>query len=111
MSVTGISPSVGMLQASQAAQRPEPVQRPGGADAAGGAAGPNFAERLGRAVEDVNAQQAKASQAARDFETGATQDLAAVMVEQQVSSLGFQMTMQVRNKALTAYRDIMNMPV
>jgi len=33
------------------------------------------------------------------------------MVEQQVASLGFQMTMQVRNKALTAYRDIMNMPV
>ncbi|MFD0857506.1 flagellar hook-basal body complex protein FliE [Roseovarius aquimarinus] len=107
MGITGISPSVSMLQASQAAPRPEAVQRPG----AGAPEGPNFAERLGRAVEDVNTQQAKASQAVRDFETGATQDLAAVMVEQQVSSLGFQMTMQVRNKALTAYRDIMNMPV
>lgn len=108
MSVTGVSPSLSAVQAAQTAQRPDPVTRP---DAAGGAQGPNFAERLGQAVESVNAQQAKASQAAKDFETGRTEDLAAVMVEQQVSSLGFQMTMQVRNKALTAYRDIMNMPV
>src|SRR6056297_274142 len=108
MSVTGISPSMSALQAAQGAQRPDPITRP---TPAGEAQGPGFAERLGQAVESVNTQQAKASQAARDFETGRTEDLAAVMVEQQVSSLGFQMTMQVRNKALTAYRDIMNMPV
>ncbi|MEQ8900766.1 MAG: flagellar hook-basal body complex protein FliE [Roseovarius sp.] len=108
MSVTGISPSMSALQAAQGAQRPDPIARP---TPAGEAQGPGFAERLGQAVENVNTQQAKASQAARDFETGRTEDLAAVMVEQQVSSLGFQMTMQVRNKALTAYRDIMNMPV
>jgi flagellar hook-basal body complex protein FliE len=108
MSVSGISPSMSALQAAQSAQRPDPIARP---TPAGEVQGPGFAERLGQAVERVNAQQAKASQAARDFETGRTEDLAAVMVEQQVSSLGFQMTMQVRNKALTAYRDIMNMPV
>ena len=108
MSVTGISPSMSALQAAQGTQRPDPIARP---TPAGEAQGPGFAERLGQAVENVNTQQAKASQAARDFETGRTEDLAAVMVEQQVSSLGFQMTMQVRNKALTAYRDIMNMPV
>ena len=108
MSVTGISPSMSALQAAQGAQRPDPIARP---TPAGEAQGPGFAERLGQAVENVNTQQAKASQAARDFETGRTEDLAAVMVEQQVSSHGFQMTMQVRNKALTAYRDIMNMPV
>jgi flagellar hook-basal body complex protein FliE len=37
--------------------------------------------------------------------------LAKVMVTQQVSSLGFQMTLNVRNKVLSAYKDIMNMPV
>jgi len=108
MSVTGISPSVSMLQASQSAHRTAPVSLP---SPSGAAETPGFAERLGKAVENVNTQQAKASQAVKDFETGKTEDLAAVMVEQQVSSLGFQMTMQVRNKALTAYRDIMNMPV
>ncbi|ARE84651.1 Flagellar hook-basal body complex protein FliE [Roseovarius sp. EC-HK134] len=108
MSLTGISSSVSMMHASQAAARPDPIQRP---TAMADAQGPGFAERLGKAVESVNTQQSKASQAARDFETGRTENLAAVMVEQQVASLGFQMTMQVRNKALTAYRDIMNMPV
>ncbi len=72
---------------------------------------PNFGERIGAALDGVADAQARASQAAKDFEAGRTEDLAAVMVEQQVSSLGFQLTMQVRNKALTAYRDIMNMPV
>lgn len=108
MSITGISSSVNMVQASQSAHRTTPVALP---SAQGAAEGPGFAERLGKAVENVNTQQAKASQAMRDFETGKTENLAAVMVEQQVSSLGFQMTMQVRNKGLTAYRDIMNMPV
>jgi flagellar hook-basal body complex protein FliE len=34
-----------------------------------------------------------------------------VMINQQVSSLGFQLTLNVRNKMLSAYKDIMNMPV
>jgi flagellar hook-basal body complex protein FliE len=33
------------------------------------------------------------------------------MVERQKASLGFEVTLQVRNKLLSAYRDIMNMPV
>ena len=105
MSVSGISSSVSALQT---VQRPEPVAQPHGPSAP---KGPGFAERLGQAVESVNAQQNRASQAAKDFETGRTDDLVSVMVEQQVSSLGFEMTKQVRNRALSAYRDIMNMPV
>lgn len=99
-----------MMQASQAmgVQRPETPTAP---QAGGQPDAPGFGQRLGDALGRVNAQQAAASAAARDFETGRTQDLAAVMVEQQVASLGFDMTMQVRNKALSAYRDIMNMPV
>jgi len=110
MSITGISSSVSMLHASQSAsvQRPEHVTRPNGA---GDAQGAGFAEKIGQAVERVNDAQTKASESAKAFETGRTDDLAAVMVDQQVASLGFQMTMQVRNKALSAYRDIMNMPV
>ena len=72
---------------------------------------PNFAERLGDAFNKVNDAQATANKSAFAYETGATDNLASVMVDQQVSSLGFQFTMQVRNKALSAYRDIMNMPV
>lgn len=108
MSISGISASVGSTQSQLQ------VQRPGGVDQSaqtGGAARPSFAERMGAAVDQVARQQESATDAAKAFETGQTDDLAGVMVEQQVASLGFQMTMQVRNKALTAYRDIMNMPV
>ena len=47
----------------------------------------------------------------KDFELGRETDLSKVMVQQQVSSLGFQLTLNVRNKLLGAYKDIMNMPV
>lgn len=73
--------------------------------------GPSFSERLSDGLNDVAKAQGEASQMARDFELGREQDLAKVMVSQQVSSLGFQLTLNVRNKALSAYKDIMNMPV
>ena len=38
-------------------------------------------------------------------------DLSKVMMKQQISSLGFQLTLNVRNKVLSSYKDIMNMPV
>ena len=108
MSINGATSAASMSHAILMGARPGPVETPA---SPGTPAGPDFKHRIGEALESVNNQQAKASQAARDFETGKTDDLAAVMVEQQVASLGFQMTLQTRNKALTAYRDIMNMPV
>ena len=71
----------------------------------------SFSERLGGALEQVAQAQNKASTSATAYETGQTENLAGVMVDQQVASLGFQMTLNVRNRALSAYRDIMNMPV
>ncbi len=73
--------------------------------------GAGFGARVAGAVDDLAAAQAKASDSARAFEMGLETDLASVMVDQQISSLGFQFALNVRNKALGAYRDIMNMPV
>lgn len=75
------------------------------------AEGPAFSERIGGAVKDLAEAQSQASDSAKAFELGLETDLASVMVDQQVASLGFQMALNVRNKALGAYRDIMNMPV
>ncbi len=95
---------------------PTGVVRPEGPQVATPAAaarseGPGFAERVGGAVNDLAAAQTKASESAKAFELGRETDLASVMVDQQISSLGFQFALNVRNKALGAYRDIMNMPV
>lgn len=70
-----------------------------------------FGEMLASAIDDIAAAQAQARASAAAWERGETQDLAAVMIDQQVASLGFQLALNVRNRALGAYRDIMNMPV
>jgi flagellar hook-basal body complex protein FliE len=71
----------------------------------------SFADRLRESLDSVANAQNEAAKLVRDFETGKETDLTKVMVSQQVSSLGFQLTLNVRNKALSAYKDIMNMPV
>ena len=45
------------------------------------------------------------------YERGETTDIASVMLARQQASIGFEATLQVRNQLLTAYRDIMSMPV
>jgi flagellar hook-basal body complex protein FliE len=71
----------------------------------------DFTERFSEGLNEVARAQNNASALAKAYELGTETDLAKVMVAQQVSSLGFQMTLNVRNKALSAYKDIMNMPV
>lgn len=71
----------------------------------------SFTQTLSDAVRAVDTQQAKASDLSAAYERGETHDIVNVMVERQKASLGFEATLQVRNKLLSAYRDIMNMPV
>ena len=70
-----------------------------------------FTDRLGDAIREVAVAQNSAASMTKKYELGIENDLSKVMVSQQVSSLGFQMTLNVRNKMLSAYKDIMNMPV
>lgn len=70
-----------------------------------------FAQTMTNALQAVNAQQDKASALSASYERGETHDIVSVMVERQKASIGFEATLQVRNKLLSAYRDIMNMPV
>ena len=71
----------------------------------------SFPGRMVDALNSVADAQNKAAQITRDYELGREQDLSKVMVNQQVSSLGFQLTLNIRNKVMTAYKDILNMPV
>ena len=72
---------------------------------------PGFKDRLIAGFENVAKTQNDAAELAKNFELGTENDLAKVMVGQQVSTIAFQLTLNVRNKALSAYKDIMNMPV
>ena len=85
-------------------------------DKLGGQTGPDitgasFTKRLQESLNSVAQAQKDAAQSVVDYETGKHNDLTKVMVDQQISSIGFQMTLNVRNKALSAYQEIMKMPV
>ncbi|MGB9669975.1 MAG: flagellar hook-basal body complex protein FliE [Halothiobacillaceae bacterium] len=84
----------------------------GSAEAARVAGGDDFASLLRRAVDGVNGVQAASSQLKARFEAGDRDvDLTQVMIADQKASLAFTALTQVRNKLVTAYQDIMNMPV
>lgn len=71
----------------------------------------SFADTLSSALKSVNEQQAQASDLSAQYERGETIDIAKVMLARQQASIGFEATLQVRNKLLAAYKDIMSMPV
>ena len=71
---------------------------------------PDFGEVLKGAIDQVNHAQQQAQQMAQDFSAGAPgANLQDVMVNLQKASLSFQQMVQVRNRLVSAYHDIMNM--
>ena len=97
---------------SQILERNEVLAKASAPQSAGAAgAGADFGDVMQSAVSAVNAQQSRASAASAAYERGETTDIASVMLQRQKASIGFEATMQVRNRLLTAYKDIMNMPV
>ncbi len=71
----------------------------------------DFGSALKGALQQVNGLQSKAEDITNSYERGDTTDIAAVMLAREQASVGFQATLQVRNKLLSAYKDIMSMPV
>src|SRR3546814_14047477 len=74
----------------------------------GGGATPDFGSAISAALQQVNGQQAKASELSEAYERGDTHDIVSVMIERQKASPGFETTLQVRNKPPSAYRATMN---
>jgi flagellar hook-basal body complex protein FliE len=71
-----------------------------------------FASELKAAIGKVSNIQQSARQQAQVFTLGGQNiSLNNVMVDLQKSSISLQLGVQVRNKLVAAYQDIMNMPV
>ena len=71
----------------------------------------DFSKKIGEAINSVAESQNKSSQITKAYELGKETDLTKVIMQQQISNIAFQMTLNVRNKVLSSYKDIMNMPV
>jgi flagellar hook-basal body complex protein FliE len=70
-----------------------------------------FAAELKRSIDNISGAQSKAYGQAEDFELGkpgvALND---VMVDLQKANVAFQTGIQVRNKLVSAYQEMMSMP-
>jgi len=88
------------------------VAQGGNAPAAQPADGVAFSQALKSAIDEVASAQQSAQQMAQGFAAGEENvNLQDVMINLQKASLSFQQMVQVRNKLVTAYQDVMNMPV
>jgi flagellar hook-basal body complex protein FliE len=85
--------------ASEAGQGFAPVQAPAG----------GFADTLNTALRQVSAVQDRSGDMQVAYERGQVTDIAQVMLARQEAGVAFEATLQVRNRLLEAYQDIMRM--
>lgn len=72
----------------------------------------NFSDALKTSLEQVSSAQSAAQQLGQKFTIGDDKvSLSDVMISMQKANISFQATIQVRNKLVSAYQDIMNMQI
>lgn len=107
MAIQGIEQVMGELRgvsALAANRSPDPI--------AGQAPKVDFAEVLRSSIEQVNDVQQTSQDLQKRFEMGDENvNLHDVMISLQKASLSFQTMVQVRNKLVTAYQEVMNTQV
>lgn len=118
--MSGVSGPVGSVQQVMAL-RQEVMQRSealrGVREASGNAPPPasgpaqtgGFADALTGALHQVSAVQQRSGDMQAAYERGEVTDIAKVMLARQEAGVAFEATLQVRNKLLSAYQDIMRM--
>jgi len=107
---SGVSDIMNLRQ--QIIDRSQALQQVRAGDAASAttqAPGNSFTGALKSALDTVNQTQTHAEAVTGAYETGQVTDIAKVMLARQQSSVAFEATLQVRNKLLSAYSDIMKL--
>src|SRR5262245_12083462 len=88
---------------------PAQLQRPLSAFESSG--GRTFSDFLGDMVRDVNAKQATANQAVEGVLNGDNVPLHQAMLSVEEASVSFQLMVEVRNKLLDSYQELMRMQI
>ena len=83
------------------------LHAPGAVETPAPPAGGGFADTLRGALDAVQSRQSNAEKLSSAYERGDGVDIAKVMLARQESGIAFEATLQVRNKLLSAYQDIM----
>lgn len=101
--------AVGALAPDDEAGALAPLARPVPADQA--AAGAGFAQRIGEGLQAVNSQLLSTQTDLQALALGEAASLHQVMVRLEESRISLQLLLQVRNRVLEAYQDVMKMQV
>lgn len=113
---TGILPSAGLATPdatplpSTGIQMPEELgqpQAPGAVQPSGG----SFESMFNQFVSDVNAQQNISAQAVSDLQSGQNVPLHQAVIAMEEANVSFQLMVEVRNRLLDAYQEIMRMQI
>lgn len=107
MDTKGIDQMLSMLRATSVAAGARPAEAQSIP-----VAGTDFAQVLQNSIAQVSQTQQQAEVMAADFAAGnSTENLHEVMIALQKANISFQEMVQVRNKLVSAYHDVMNMQV
>ncbi len=72
---------------------------------------PSFSDVLGRMVSDVNAKQTMASDTVNALQSGQNVPLHQAVIAMEEASVSFQLMVEVRNKLLDSYQELMRMQI
>ena len=110
--ITALSAQAGVV--AEPSLQPQAILAPTLATPVSGAAntGPTgFSSLVTQGLQEVNRQLATSQTDLQQLATGEVQNLHQVMIRLEESRLSFQLLMQVRNRLLDAYQDVMRMSV
>lgn len=71
----------------------------------------DFSKYLGEALDAVNQKQIESERLNLQLAAGQVDDIHQVMIAAQEASLALSLTVQVRNKVIEAYQEMMRMPI
>lgn len=71
----------------------------------------SFTDLLGKAVQEVNSKQSAANDAINGLLSGQNVSLHQTMISMQEANVSFQLMVEVRNKLLESYQELMRMQV
>lgn len=92
--------------------QPRELEGIGGTGLSSQVGGPRqFNQVLGELVQDVNAKQSAASEAVNSMLSGEGVSLHQAMISMEEASISFQLMVEVRNKLLESYQELMRMQV
>lgn len=113
MSSLGILPQADIVSPARTpgVAAPETVDSPGQIAPAGAPPADSFATMLGKFVQDVNSQQISASNAVNGLQSGQGVPLHQAVIAMEEANVSFQLMVEVRNKLLESYQEVMRMSI